>query len=260
MTFTNSMNEAFRVDAEYGTSNVALFVSDSTQSTLFLSTSNQDISTVITSISTDNGQQISQLGHFNIDTSQLFPHIELYDSNHIVMNDTVFMKDLYVESNIFVNDTLISTGWTDCNVNTCNLNYIVSVDRPVGVLMDNIHNTNAALYVGGNEEISGGIVTKYDLHNVSDISFKTNIQSISTPLDILTQMRGVYYNRKDEKNSNKRHVGVIAQEIEKVLPEVVSISGGIKTVSYGNIVALLIECIKENNKEIQLLKEQIIHV
>ena len=66
------------------------------------------------------------------------------------------------------------------------------------------------------------------------------------------KMRGVYYTRKDIPGP--RHIGVIAQEVEEVLPEVVlsdTTENKNKSVAYGNIVALLIEGMKEQQKIIE---------
>jgi hypothetical protein len=99
---------------------------------------------------------------------------------------------------------------------------------------------------------AGGEVTAY-----SDVRLKDNIVTIDSALDKIMRLRGVYYTRRDfsgihsqmqmqkEMQKEKRHVGVIAQEIEEVLPEVVLQDGDMKSVAYGNIVALLIEGIKE---------------
>jgi hypothetical protein len=68
----------------------------------------------------------------------------------------------------------------------------------------------------------------------------------------IMRMRGVYYTRKDLPGS--RHVGVIAQEVEEVLPEVVFINteeNKYKSVSYGNIVGLLIEGMKAQQATIE---------
>ena len=62
-------------------------------------------------------------------------------------------------------------------------------------------------------------------------------------------MRGVYFDKE-----GKASVGVIAQEMEKILPEVV-FDGEYKSVAYGNIVGILIEAIKELKNEIELLKQ-----
>ncbi|ELA9841210.1 tail fiber domain-containing protein [Vibrio parahaemolyticus] len=97
----------------------------------------------------------------------------------------------------------------------------------------------------------------------SDERIKTDVKTIDNALDKVLKIRGVTYKRTDIE-SDKRHAGVIAQEIEKVLPEVVSISknneNGIedfRSVSYGNISALLIEAIKEQQVQIESLKKEI---
>ena len=67
-------------------------------------------------------------------------------------------------------------------------------------------------------------------------------------------MRGVSYNFIDTK---QKAIGVIAQEIEQILPEVVNLTAaGHKTVSYGNIVGILIEAIKELKAEVDKLKNK----
>jgi hypothetical protein len=70
-------------------------------------------------------------------------------------------------------------------------------------------------------------------------------------------MRGVTYNRTDIEDKSRK-VGVIAQEIQAVLPEVVTEQqDGMLGVSYGNIVGVLIEAIKEQQKEIEVLKSKL---
>ena len=81
-----------------------------------------------------------------------------------------------------------------------------------------------------------GNVTAY-----SDERLKKNIKTIPNALETVKKLRGVSFERKDFTGKG---IGVIAQEIEQVLPEVV-VEGEYKSVSYGNIVGLLIEAIKE---------------
>tara|TARA_B100002052_G_scaffold22165_1_gene17399 strand:- start:791 stop:2665 length:1875 start_codon:yes stop_codon:yes gene_type:complete len=97
-----------------------------------------------------------------------------------------------------------------------------------------------------------GNVTAY-----SDARLKSDIQPIIDAKKKLSKIRGVTFNRKDIEGS-ARSAGVIAQEVEKVLPEVVSEdSAGIKSVAYGNLLALCIEAIKEQQTEINELKAHI---
>ena len=97
-----------------------------------------------------------------------------------------------------------------------------------------------------------GNVTAY-----SDITLKKNIELIPNALDKVLSLRGVTYNRTDIENEPKQS-GVIAQEVEKVLPEVVDTNEeGIKSVAYGNMVGLLIEAIKEQQQQIDELKRKL---
>ena len=103
---------------------------------------------------------------------------------------------------------------------------------------------------------TGHVVAAGDVTSESDVSLKTDIEDIENAIDIVKKLRGVTFNYKQP--SRRRHegkqLGVIAQEVEEHLPEVVSERNGIKNVAYGNIVALLIEAIKEMQEEIDKLK------
>lgn len=89
----------------------------------------------------------------------------------------------------------------------------------------------------------------------SDLRLKENIVPVEDALLKVKSMQGVSFNWKTDANSNfpqGRHYGVIAQEIEKVLPEVVSTApDGIKAVAYTEIIPVLIEAIKEQQKLIE---------
>ena len=92
-----------------------------------------------------------------------------------------------------------------------------------------------------------GNVTAY-----SDERLKSNIQTIEGAVDTVKALRGVTF-EKDGKAS----LGVIAQEVQKVLPEVVVEGEEYLSVAYGNIVGLLIEAIKEQQTQIDELKAKL---
>lgn len=109
-----------------------------------------------------------------------------------------------------------------------------------------------ALDMSGNMTAAGN-VTAY-----SDIRLKENINVISDALEKVQKIRGVTFTRNDQEDKEKLHTGVIAQEVEAVLPEVISEDNlGIKNVAYGNMVGLLIEAIKELKAEVDDLKTQL---
>lgn len=106
---------------------------------------------------------------------------------------------------------------------------------------------------GSNNVVVQGNVTAY-----SDIRLKDNIETITNALNKVTQVRGVTYTRNDLEDTLTRHTGVIAQELELVLPEaVMTSSDGIKSVAYGNVIGLLIESVKELNAKVDNLQEQL---
>ncbi len=89
----------------------------------------------------------------------------------------------------------------------------------------------------------------------SDIRLKENVHTIENALDKGSALRGVSF---DFKETKQPQIGVIAQEVEQIIPEVVGENpDGYKGVQYGNIVGLLIEAIKEQQKQIEELKEKI---
>jgi hypothetical protein len=91
-------------------------------------------------------------------------------------------------------------------------------------------------------------------HSSSDKRLKTDIQPIPDALIKISQINGVTYLRTDTPET-VRHTGVIAQEVEAVLPEVVATGlDGYKVVAYGNMIGLLVEAIKELKAEVDALK------
>jgi hypothetical protein len=91
-------------------------------------------------------------------------------------------------------------------------------------------------------------------HSSSDARLKTEITPISDALVKVSQINGVTYIRTDN-DQNIRHTGVIAQDVEKVLPEVIAVGvDGYKVVAYGNMIGLLVEAIKELKAEVDALK------
>jgi hypothetical protein len=103
-------------------------------------------------------------------------------------------------------------------------------------------------------DVTGTIRATGDIIAFSDVRVKENIKTIKSSLDKVSKLRGVEFNKIGE---DEKSIGVIAQEIEKVIPEVVKTDDeGMKSVAYGNISGLLIEAIKELKAEIDLLKSK----
>ena len=111
------------------------------------------------------------------------------------------------------------------------------------------------LDVSGN--VSGiSIYASHDIAAYSDKRVKKDIETIEDALQKVNKLRGVTFKRKDEE-SDKVHMGVIAQEVQEVIPEVVTAreSDGHLSVSYSNMVGVLIEAVKELTAEVEELKK-----
>ena len=107
---------------------------------------------------------------------------------------------------------------------------------------------------------TNAITTGGSITATSDIRLKTNIKPLpENILDKVEQLRGVYFNWKTEADmGNARQIGVIAQEVEKIFPELVITSpDGYKAVGYDRLGPILIEAIKEQQVEIDSLKSQV---
>jgi hypothetical protein len=108
---------------------------------------------------------------------------------------------------------------------------------------------NKTVYTGGSF-LAGGNVTAY-----SDIRRKKDLLKIDNALDKVEQLTGyTYTNKKD----NKRYTGLIAQDVEKVLPEAVTTeSDGHLSLAYGNMMGLLVEAVKELTRKNEILEARL---
>jgi hypothetical protein len=102
---------------------------------------------------------------------------------------------------------------------------------------------------------TGNFTATGDVESNSDERLKENVETIDNALDKVALMRGVYFDLIAKPGNRK--IGLIAQEVEKVLPEVISTSPdgeGIKSIAYANVVGILVEAIKELKNEVDQLK------
>jgi hypothetical protein len=156
-------------------------------------------------------------------------------------------------------------GWNGVNtfgvrVDSCrvsdicnNLNF-GSANQVIFKNSSNNATSSANLTFDGTNLVCGG-----EISATSDEKLKTNIKTIENGLEKVLNLRGVEYDRID---INSHQIGVIAQEVEKIIPEVVVTNSetGTKSVAYGNLVGVLIEAIKDLKVEISELKSEIDHL
>ena len=127
---------------------------------------------------------------------------------------------------------------------------LVTVDGPgSGLDADKLDGNQASAFANLSGSTFTGTVTAPNFVSSSDRRLKTDIETIGDALGLVRNLRGVRYIMDGAPG-----IGVIAQEVEPVLPEIVSEADGLKRVAYGNLAGLLIEAIKVLAEEIDLLK------
>ncbi len=121
---------------------------------------------------------------------------------------------------------------------------------------------------GANDEFfvyGNGQAYSYGWNTISDSTLKENVFAINNALEKTLRLRGVTYNLKPQNNGfssvntlSVRQMGLIAQSVERVIPEVVTTnSNGIKTIAYSNLVGLLVEAIKEEDDKVSKLQNKL---
>ena len=141
-------------------------------------------------------------------------------------------------------DLPITAGNTQLAIG-CNGSYWINGDSSFNVGIG-ITNPTTKLQVNGT-------VKATDVDTTSDIRLKTNIKPIDDPLAKVIKIEGVSFNWKED---NRPALGVIADQVEKIIPELVR-GDDPKSVNYNGLIGLLIEAVKEQQTEIEALKDRI---
>ncbi len=129
-----------------------------------------------------------------------------------------------------------------------------SLAGSIGIRVDGSRSRNAGLVVGkGKGQFAD--VWAANFRRGSDVRLKKDIKTVENALQRLENIRGVEYKLK---SNDQKNIGVIAQEIEKDFPSLVNESpNGYKTVDYDGLVGVLIEAVKEQQKEIRDLQAKV---
>jgi hypothetical protein len=152
-------------------------------------------------------------------------------------------------SNIFVNGNVVSGGGGSVTItdqsDVTPLQYITFTTTTSGTASSiNVASTKLTF------NVDTGTLSSTIFNSTSDINKKTNITQITDAVTLVNSMNGV---RFDWKDNGLPSLGVIAQDVEKVLPELVSDE---KSVNYNGIIAVLIEAVKELSKQVEELKNR----
>ena len=185
--------------------------------------------------------------------------VYLDDDGNVGINTATPSYNLTVDSG--TNDIGILTASSDSGSYVGFLDNSTSTIPKIGAVGNKLI-LDASQYVGIKRtdpsyalDVSGTIRATGDVIAYSDARVKENVETIPNALDKVKAMRGVGYNKIGEQ---KRSIGVIAQEMIEVMPEVVSQDEqGMYSVAYGNLVGVLVEAMKEQQKQIDELKAQL---
>jgi len=192
----------------------------------------------------NNAEILGNSEHFRIET----PQSVSVSNKH----------DLYINGDIKLNGKILNKF----GKNTEEYSNIAGIESFNYVkTREDIIYTNSNLFIGYSEpdnykfKVNGNMYVSGYITGLSDIRYKTNISDIYEPLNKVEQLKGIYYNLL---NDDKRSIGLIAQDVEKIIPEVVYTNKDeIKSIAYQNLVALLIEAVKELNVKIKKLEEKL---
>jgi len=146
---------------------------------------------------------------------------------------------------------------TDTNLTLQNVNEVRRGASATGIKNETDH---IEFYVSSTEratlDSSGNFTADGNLGAYSDVALKQDIYQIENALEKVNNLRGVHFTRKA---NNSKEIGVVANEVEKVVPELVDEHldkelGSIKIMKYANTVGLLIEAVKDLSKQVEELK------
>lgn len=148
------------------------------------------------------------------------------------------------------NGLLIQTNTTSSSSLALNngTSYLMLVRNNGNTILGGTSDGGYRLYVNGTIYATSNITAN------SDLVLKKNLKLVENPIDKINQLNGYLYQWKE---NDEYQYGVIAQEVEKILPHAVSTSTiGIKGVAYNQLIPVMIEAIKELNAEVKLLKSK----
>jgi len=123
----------------------------------------------------------------------------------------------------------------------------------IGQATSNPFNVNATSirFSGGNLTLDNDLLIGGNITSTSDKRLKENITPLSDCLAKIKKIGGYSFTRNDLEDKNKKYLGLLAQEVEEVFPDLVTETNGTKSINYQSFVAVLLECIKELNDKLE---------
>ena len=168
-----------------------------------------------------------------------------YIQDFCLLNDNVSIyKSLEIKEDLIVRGNTTYTNITTFNASITNASITNASIINIDISSSNIYTLNVIQDI-----LLGGNITSY-----SDIKLKNNIVKLTDCLNKIDTIHGYSYTRNDLSDVNKQYIGLIAQEVELMYPELISDKDNIKSINYQSITAILVECVKELKCEINKLK------
>ena len=196
---------------------------------------------------------------------------DLNTNNNVTFANLTTTGDVVITGNLSVlgNSTILNTSTIvaeDKNILLANGAASAAIADGAGITVDGAQANIVYLSTGDKWQLNKnldvqanisatGTITSPFFYSESDIALKENVAPIDNALDKVLNLFGVSFNWKANQ---AKSIGVIAQDVEKVVPEIVSnSSSGSKTVSYDALIPILIEAVKEQQKQINDLKARL---
>jgi hypothetical protein len=177
--------------------------------------------------------------------------LDSLDSSQFLRSDTADQK---TSGTLRFNDNVLLTLGTGDDFRLSHNGSTNLIDLIVGDLLVRDNTTTRFTFA----RTTGNFTASGEVTAFSDARLKDNIEVIADPLTKILSIRGVTFTRTDQGDTERKHMGVIAQEVEQYFPEVVhTTEDGIKTVNYGAMAGAFIEAFKDQQKQIDELRAMV---
>ncbi|MFZ2226818.1 MAG: tail fiber domain-containing protein [Candidatus Moraniibacteriota bacterium] len=273
----NGMSNLERVDFSYGydRNNTGYYIDLDNRTNLLNLTANGDIRSPIFYDQNNTGYYVDPNGSSRMNTLNYVDQAYIVDVRPQYMydwNDSAYYIDLNSGSRFNYMGRNYGFNWTEYDWNNTAYyvdpnNVSIYNDIRANVFYD-YSNTGYYMVPRATSRMNYGIFDNLYSYGwmqassflyASDRNLKKDIAPLENSLDKISQLQGVNFRWKDSQKDQKLNVGLVAQDVEEVYPELVNTDEqtGLKSVEYGNLVAPLIESIKEQQKQIDELKAEI---